>query len=329
MKVITINSFRGGTGKSTVVSNLATHLASFGLKVMIIDADIVSPGIHAIFGLVDFPETLTDYLAGRAKITDIVYDISGNFGMDDETLFIVPSSISEREIAGFLQKKNLEKFTKNLDRFKKDFDIDYILIDTHPGITEEVLIAYGASDAILNIVRPDNQDYQGLRVSKKIASKLKIDTYVVMNKVHQKLRTMKLKKQVEKDFGVKVVAMFPESEDITLSQSRYVFTQENPDHDFSRELHRMAEKLFGVKPRKHLDLMKHMLDVIKDEGPASYKELAKGKVENRQNVNWYLQNLIKRKFVSLNQDKYKITSKGNNFLANFSKISRFVESFGL
>jgi len=48
---IMTNSFRGGTGKSTILSNLASYLAAFGMKVVIIDGDIISPGIHTFFGL--------------------------------------------------------------------------------------------------------------------------------------------------------------------------------------------------------------------------------------------------------------------------------------
>jgi MinD-like ATPase involved in chromosome partitioning or flagellar assembly len=77
-KVIMTGSFRGGTGKSTIISNLSSYLASLGMKVILIDGDIISPGVHAIFGLDQktFSKTLTDYLAGDANIEDIVYDIS-------------------------------------------------------------------------------------------------------------------------------------------------------------------------------------------------------------------------------------------------------------
>ena len=89
-KVIMTSSFRGGTGKSTVLSNLASSLANLGKKVIIIDADIISPGIHAIFGLNQnsFDKTLTDYLLGDADIEDILYDISSNLDLPDDTIRI-------------------------------------------------------------------------------------------------------------------------------------------------------------------------------------------------------------------------------------------------
>jgi len=48
-KVIMTNSFRGGTGKSTIICNLASYIASFGYRVLLVDNDIISPGVHAFF----------------------------------------------------------------------------------------------------------------------------------------------------------------------------------------------------------------------------------------------------------------------------------------
>lgn len=50
-KIISIHSFRGGTGKSNITANIAALLATEGQRVGVIDTDIQSPGIHALFGL--------------------------------------------------------------------------------------------------------------------------------------------------------------------------------------------------------------------------------------------------------------------------------------
>ncbi len=50
-KIISIHSFRGGTGKSNTTANVATLLAVQGGRVGVIDTDIQSPGIHILFGL--------------------------------------------------------------------------------------------------------------------------------------------------------------------------------------------------------------------------------------------------------------------------------------
>lgn len=50
-KIISIHSFRGGTGKSNTTANLAALLALAGQRVGVIDTEIQSPGIHVLFGL--------------------------------------------------------------------------------------------------------------------------------------------------------------------------------------------------------------------------------------------------------------------------------------
>jgi len=49
-KIISIHSFRGGTGKSNTTANVSVLLASQGYKVGVVDTDIQSPGIHVLFG---------------------------------------------------------------------------------------------------------------------------------------------------------------------------------------------------------------------------------------------------------------------------------------
>ena len=47
-QIISIHSFRGGTGKSNTAANLAAMLAQAGKRVCVIDTDIQPPGIHVL-----------------------------------------------------------------------------------------------------------------------------------------------------------------------------------------------------------------------------------------------------------------------------------------
>jgi len=50
-KIITISSYRGGTGKSNTTASLAVALATMGYRVGVIDGDFTSPGIDKIFSI--------------------------------------------------------------------------------------------------------------------------------------------------------------------------------------------------------------------------------------------------------------------------------------
>src|SRR5579863_7645145 len=96
-KIVSVHSFRGGTGKSNITANLATGVAQRGKRVGIVDTDIQSPGIHVLFGLNDddVGVCLNDFLWDRAKIEETAHDVSsvalGPGGTDAGKLYLIPS----------------------------------------------------------------------------------------------------------------------------------------------------------------------------------------------------------------------------------------------
>lgn len=329
-QIIMTNSFRGGTGKSTIISNLATYIASFGLKVIIIDADLISPGVHAMFGLNQnkFDKTFTNFLLGDGNIDDAVYDISSNLDLVEESLLLLPSSSGRGDIASLLMDKNkINKMAKGIEILKKEFKPDFIMIDTHPGLSEDVLIAASIADVFLNVIRPDNQDYQGLEVTRDVTKKLDLKSYVILNKVHQKINKTNLIKSISKSFKIPIAGALPLTEEIILAQSQFIFLDKYPDHEFSKEIKNIASNVFGVKPRDHLSLMKFMLDILKEEGPAPLDELRKGKIAYRPKADKYLDDMIDQKFIKKDKEQLAITEKGEEFLKRYKTIHRFVDGF--
>src|SRR5262245_50593676 len=63
-KIITFYSYKGGTGRSMALANVAWILASTGKKVLMVDWDLEAPGLHRYFHpfLVDKELTSTDGL---------------------------------------------------------------------------------------------------------------------------------------------------------------------------------------------------------------------------------------------------------------------------
>src|SRR6201986_5495505 len=48
-KIVPFYSFKGGTGRTMALANVAWILASNGLKVLVVDWDLDSPGLHRYF----------------------------------------------------------------------------------------------------------------------------------------------------------------------------------------------------------------------------------------------------------------------------------------
>ena len=115
-KIISVHSFRGGTGKSNTTANLSAIIGSRGLRVGVIDTDINSPGIHVLFGLHedDIKYSLNDYLWGKCEIEKAAHDVTGMLNSDlqggagsipqNGKVYLIPSSIKVGEIARILRE---------------------------------------------------------------------------------------------------------------------------------------------------------------------------------------------------------------------------------
>src|SRR5205807_10067556 len=90
-QIITLHSYRGGTGKSTAAANIALLTAASGRRVAVVDTDIQTPDIHIFFGLNDLSScrSLADYLVGRCEIADAVGTISPD--AYEGKLYVVPA----------------------------------------------------------------------------------------------------------------------------------------------------------------------------------------------------------------------------------------------
>jgi MinD-like ATPase involved in chromosome partitioning or flagellar assembly len=100
-KIISVHSFRGGTGKSNMTANLAVLTAARGHRVAIIDTDIQSPGIHVLFGMDEqsIHKTLNDFLWGNCPISEATYNVTPDgVAKANGIVFFIPSSIKAGEI---------------------------------------------------------------------------------------------------------------------------------------------------------------------------------------------------------------------------------------
>jgi MinD-like ATPase involved in chromosome partitioning or flagellar assembly len=249
-KIISIHSFRGGTGKSNSTANLATILAMEGRRVGVIDTDIQSPGIHVLFNLNedDMVYSLNDYLWGKCDIKQTAYNVTDLLRKNGEIkgqVFLIPSSIKVGEIARVLR----EGYDVGLlnDGFRKlvdELNLDVLMIDTHPGLNEETLLSIAISDALAIIMRPDQQDYQGTGVTVEVARKLAVPRLVlIVNKVPPQLDFAAVKLRVEQTYNCEVAAVLPHSDEMMSLASAGIFTLRYPDHQISKLYQQIAKSL--------------------------------------------------------------------------------------
>jgi MinD-like ATPase involved in chromosome partitioning or flagellar assembly len=245
-KIISVHSFRGGTGKSNITANVSTILAQKGKRVGIIDTDIQSPGIHVLFGMSeeDMRYSLNDYLWGKCAIQDTAHEVALSAQLDGD-LFLVPSSIKPGEIARVLREGyDVGLLNDGFHDLLEELNLDYLMIDTHPGLNEETLLSIAISDALAIIMRPDSQDYQGTSVTVEVARKLDVPRMVlVVNKTPSVYDPAEIKKRVESTYNCQVAAIVPHSDNMMTLASSGVFALEFPDDPVTDLFKQVANSL--------------------------------------------------------------------------------------
>jgi MinD-like ATPase involved in chromosome partitioning or flagellar assembly len=252
-KIISTHSFRGGTGKSNITANLAVLVARAGFRVGVIDTDIQSPGIHVLFRLEDkaLTHSLNDYLWGRCPIEAAAYDVSERcIGLLNEAtgrprVFLIPSSLKPGEIARILREGyDVGLLNDGLQELSRKLQLDFLFIDTHPGVNEETLLSIAVSDVLLLIVRPDQQDFQGTAVAVELARKLEVPRMLLLvNKVLPGTDLEDLKEQVRGLYQADVLAALTLNNEMVRLASGDIFCNRFPEHPFTQDLERVAAEL--------------------------------------------------------------------------------------
>lgn len=254
-KIISVHSFRGGTGKSNLTANLAVAVARSGQRVGVIDTDIQSPGIHVLFGMDEekMPHALNDFLWGKCKIEETAYDVShvardgGTGDAAIKGLYLIPASVKTGEIAKVLREGyDVGLLNDGFRSLIRGLKLDYLFIDTHPGVNEETLLSIAISDILFLILRPDNQDFQGTAVTVELARRLDVrDMYILVNKVPPGTDHAVLARQVQQMYDTPVAAVFPLNMEMARLASGGIFSLKSPDHPFAHELRRVTAKILG------------------------------------------------------------------------------------
>jgi flagellar biosynthesis protein FlhG len=137
--VIAVTGGKGGVGKTNITTNLGIALARRGHEVMLLDADLGLANVDVLLGLRS-THTLAHVLNGEQSLEDIILD--GPSGLK-----IVPGSSGIAEMAALspTEHAGLVRAFSGLQT-----PIEYFLIDTAAGITQDVIsFTRAAQDVIV------------------------------------------------------------------------------------------------------------------------------------------------------------------------------------
>lgn len=201
VRVYTIASGKGGTGKTTTTLNLGTALAMLGKKTIVLDADIGMANLGLLLGLERSKITLHEVLSGSAKISEAVYD--GPAGLK-----VVPSGLS---LKGF-QKSRPDVLREVMETLVDG--MDYVLIDAPAGISKDGVIPLAVADKVILVVNPELASMADALKTKALTEMLgRSIEGAILNRAELE-KTELNRNKVSELLGVKILEIIPEDANV-------------------------------------------------------------------------------------------------------------------
>jgi MinD-like ATPase involved in chromosome partitioning or flagellar assembly len=248
-RIITVHSYRGGTGKSTTAANAALLASAAGRRVAIVDTDIQTPGLHRFFGLGRFAacRSLADYLVGKCEIIEAV----GSMPADESggSLWVVPARSRINEINEILTHGyDIGLLQEGFDQLIEELDLDVVFLDTHSGMANETAVAVAVSTLLLVITRADHLTLEA-RENFVLATRLgDSGTSVVVNMVPEGIAADLVCQRAEQVYQSPVIAALPYCPEVAAFGSDGLFARHHPEHEIVAAYRDMTATILADLP---------------------------------------------------------------------------------
>lgn len=163
-RVVLFTSAIAGEGKTTIVASLARVLASGeSQKILLVDCSVHNPELHRLFGVKN-EKGVIDYLAGRAKLEDVIQNV------DEGALDLVTAGTpaSSDVTQPLFNSDRLEIFVK-----ESAAAYDYVLIDSSAILeSPETTIIGSHTDGIVMVISMERTKREVIKRAMVMAQKL-------------------------------------------------------------------------------------------------------------------------------------------------------------
>ena len=253
-KIIAVHSYKGGTGKTSLAVNLAASYARRGKKVCLMDLDFRAPSLHALFEAQKAEYWLNDYLNGICEIDKVLIDASRDYGNGGKLLVVLanPSTEAIRDMTAKDRKWEMKALGRLLSlRFSllNDSGLDYLILDTSPGLQYSSINAIVTADVVLVVTSLDASDIKGSqRMTRELYDLFEKKTGILINKViadylSSKEEQKKFNKYIKSVYSLPILATIPCFCEVLRAAGEFIFSEEKPDHPFTETLEKLATKL--------------------------------------------------------------------------------------
>ena len=271
-KTLAFHSYKGGTGKTTLIANLAALYAMNGMNVCLLDFDLYAPSLGMYFR--KKPKTYLNALlrgdldqpSGNVDASSLITDVSSELGLKGKLLLGLASP--DKEDIGEIEFQHNQKWQlKAIKRFQslkkqlfQEHEIDCLMLDTSPGIRYWSINALAMANMLFLIMKTSDMDIAG---TKKMAEDIydvlirygKSKYFIILNKVPDisnskgpwgGLTELTWSSELQKDIGTQVVGSVPCCCDIQFSKHEFLYSIRHPEHIFSKKVLELSERIRGL-----------------------------------------------------------------------------------
>lgn len=212
--VICVNSFRSGTGKTTVALNLAAMLAMRGARVGLVDCNFEHPDLHDRLGMSEasFSHSLSDYLSGKPDLKEAAHDMTSHLGMFPRgALYFTPAASPAHHEKEMLDADfDPARFREGMDELINNLKLDAVVVDARGGLDAGTLPLLVVCDIMVAVMSLDRQDYQGTGVLVDLARRMEMPYItIVVNNVTGLYEPNEVRAEVGRVYNCQVSAVVP------------------------------------------------------------------------------------------------------------------------
>lgn len=242
-QIVTVFAGKGGCGKSTVASNIAVGLAAGGTRrVLLVDLDLAFGDIAIMLQLVP-RRTIADAvpMAGRLDETGIRSLVTPYVpGLDT---LLAPPGPAEGERVGRELVDEILKIARRM--------YDFVVVDTPPFFSDQVLAALDLSQWYLLVATPDVPSLKNLRLTLNMFDLLEYPgarRLVVLNRADAQVGLTQA--DIDKVVRTPISGRVPSTRDVPVSINRGVpLMVSNPQCAVSRCIQQLIDTHLGAVER--------------------------------------------------------------------------------
>lgn len=256
-KIIAVHSYKGGTGKTLISLNLAATFVKQGKNVCLMDLDFRAPSLSTLLKIEKGQYWLNDYLDGVCEIDKVLIDMSEQFETEGKLVVGLANPATEaiRNISAKDRKWEMRALGRLLilkNSLVKDRGFDYLIFDTSPGLQYSSVNAIVSADLVLVATTFDKSDVDGTkRMLKELYDIFEKKTELVLNKVlynlSSKVEAAKLQSKIKDMYPIPMLGIIPCYCAVLKEEGNIIFTQEKPEHPFSKTLEKIANRIDNME----------------------------------------------------------------------------------